>query len=82
MAGKENDPDHTLRKSRLERKRKVADKMGSSNASKGINVEPPAKQKSPPGRDKEPTDSQVSSFTTEAIDVGCHCHMYQPCGWY
>ena len=74
-AGKENDPDHALTKCRLERKRKVADKMRSLRASKGINAEPPAKQKSPPGRDEEPTDRQVSSFTMEAIDVGHHCHM-------
>ena len=77
-AGKENDrdPDHALTTCRLERKRKVADKMRSLRASKGINAEPPEKQKSPPGRDEEATDSQVSSFlTTEAIDVGHHCHM-------
>ena len=77
-AGKENDPDHALTKCRLERKRKVADKMRSLRASKGINAEPPAKQKSPPGRPgrhEEPTDRQVSSFTTEAIEVGHHCHM-------
>ena len=77
-ARKENDPDHALTKCRLERKRKVADKMRPLlRASEGklINAEPPAKQKSPPGRDEEPTDSQVSSFTTEAIDVGHHCHM-------
>ena len=74
-AVKENDADHALTKCRLERKRKVLDKMRSLRASKCINAEPPAKQKSPPGRDEEPTDSQVSSFTMEAIDVGHHCHM-------
>ena len=69
-AGKENDPDQALTKRRLQRKRKVADKMSSLRSSnKGINAEPPAKQKSPPGRDEEPTDSQVSSFAMEAIDV-------------
>ena len=77
-AGKENDPDHALTKCRLERKRKVTDKMRSLlRASEGklINAEPPAKQESPPGRDEEPTDSQVRSFTMEVIDVGHHCHM-------
>ena len=75
-AGKENDADHALTKCRSERKRKVADKMRSLRASKGINAEPPEKQKSPPGRGEEPRDSQVSSFLTmEAIDVGHHCHM-------
>ena len=74
-AGKENDPDNALTKCRLERKRKVAAKMRSLRASKGINAEPPAKQKSPPGRDEEPKDSLVSSFTIEGIDVGHHCHM-------
>ena len=40
-------------------------------ASKGklINAQTPAKQKSPPGRDEEPTNSQVSSFIMEAIIV-------------
>ena len=71
--GKENDPDNALTECRLERKQKVADKMRSLHASKDTNAEPPAKQKSP-GRDEEPTDSQVSSFTMEAIDVG-HRHM-------
>ena len=76
MTGKKNDPDHALTKCRLERKRKVADKMRSLRSSnKGINAEPPTKQTSPPGSDEEPTDSQVSSFTLEAIDVGHHCHM-------
>ena len=64
-AGKENDPSHALTKCRLERKRKVAE---------DTNGEPPAKQKST-GRDEKPTDSQVSSFTMDAIDVGYHCHM-------
>lgn len=73
-AGKENDPSHALTKCRLERKRKVADKMLSLRASKDTNAEPPAKQKST-GRDEKPTDSQVSSFTMDAIDVGYHCHM-------
>ena len=74
-ARKENDLDHALTKCRLERKRKVADKMRSLRTNKGINAKPPEKQ-SPPGRDEEPTDSQVSSFLTmEAIDVGHHCHM-------
>ena len=68
-AGKENDPDQALTKRRLERKRKVADKMSSLRS----NVQPPSKQKSPPGGDEEPTDSQVSSFAMEAIDVGHHC---------
>ena len=78
VAGKENDPDHALTKCRLENKRKVADKMRSllrMRKGKFVNAEPPPTQKSPPGRDKEPTDSQVSSFTMEAIDVGRHCHM-------
>ena len=75
MTGKKNDPDHALTKCRLERKRNFADKMCSLRASKGINAEPPTKQTSPPGSDEEPTDSQVSSFTLEAIDVGHHCHM-------
>ena len=77
-AGKENDPGHALTKCRLEWKRKVADKMRSLlRASKGklINAETPAKQKSPPGRDVEPTDRQVSSFSMETIDIGHHCHM-------
>ena len=65
-------------KCRLERKQKVADKVHSLlRASKGklINAEPPGKQKSPPAKEEEPTDSQVSSFTIEATDVGHHCHM-------
>ena len=75
-AGEESDPDHGLTKCRLERrKRTVADKMHSLRTSKGINAEPPEKQKSPAGRDEEPTDSQVSSFIMEVIDVGHHCHM-------
>ena len=77
-ARKENDPDHALTKCRLEIKRKVADKMRSllrAIEGKLINAEPPAKQTSPPRRDEEPTDSQVSRFTMEAIDVGHHCHM-------
>ena len=76
--GKENDPDHAPTKCHLEKKRKVAEKMRSllrMRKGKLINVEPPTTQKSTPGRDKEPTDSQVSSFTMEAIDVGRHCHM-------
>ena len=32
-------------------------------------------KKASPGRDQEPTDSQASSFTMEAIDVGHHCHI-------
>ena len=75
-AGEESDPDHGVTKCCLERrKRTVADKMRSLRASKGINAKPLKKQKSPPGRDEEPTDSQVSSFILEAIDVGHHCHM-------
>ena len=50
--GKGNDPDHALTKCRLERKRKVADKMRSLRAGEGMNAEPPEKQKSPPGRDE------------------------------
>ena len=73
-AGKENDPSHALTKCRLERKRKLADKMRSLRAGKDTNAEPPAKQQSP-GRDEEPTDSQVSSYTMDAIDIGYHCHM-------
>ncbi|KAK2567674.1 hypothetical protein P5673_008530 [Acropora cervicornis] len=61
-AGKENDPSHALTKCRLERKRKVADKMRSLRASKDTNAEPPAKQKST-GRDEKPTDSQMIPYT-------------------
>ena len=75
-AREESDPDHGLTKCRLDRrKRTVTNKMRSLHTSKGINAEPPEKQKRPPGRDEEPTDSQVSSFIMEAIDVGHHCHM-------
>ena len=48
--------------------------MRSLRAGKDTNAEPPAKQQSP-GRDEEPTDSQVSSYTMDAIDIGYHCHM-------
>ena len=41
---------------------------------KVAHAEPPAKQKST-GRDEKPTDSHVSSFTMDVIDVGYHCHM-------
>ena len=71
---KENDPDQALSKCRLERKRKVADKMRSLRSSnKGINAEPPAKQKSPPGRDEESTESMGvfcgQNFEREYINV-------------
>jgi len=58
-AGKENDghPDHALTNCRLERKRNVAAKMRVLRTSKGIYVEPPEKEKSPPGRYEVPTDS-------------------------
>ena len=48
-------------------------------ASKGklINAQTPAKQKSPPGREEEPTKSQVSSFIMEAIIVTYN--MYIAC---
>ena len=69
-----NDPDHALTKCRLERKRKVANKMRSLRASKGINAKPPAKQESLSGKDEEPTDSQMNSFTMKAIDVGHQCN--------
>lgn len=73
-AGNENNLDHALTKCCLERKQKVTNKMHSLCASKDMNAEPPVIRKSP-GRDEEPTDSQVSSFTMEYIDAGHHCHM-------